>query len=291
MIIVKIWGGLGNQMFQYAFGRALALRNGTEFKMDIDFYRTVDPEKGHVFRTYDLDILNVKEVFATQKESSRLSRRFQNEFLEKVANKIVGHKKSYIREPHFHFSSIVYNAPDNRYFSGYWQTERYFKEIEPLIRSEFTFKEAMGAKQQELLEKIKNSNSVCVNVRRGDFLTNANLGFQGADYFQRAQPIVQERVKDPTYFVFSDEVDWCEANLRFDGPVNFVSHDFAGRKFQDYLRLMAGCKHYIIPNSSFAWWAVWFNQSNDKLVIAPKVWFRDTSLNTKDLLPADWIRV
>lgn len=291
MIIVRLMGGLGNQMFQYAFGRSVANRNNTELKLDVSFFDKTKPQKGHVVRNFDLDIFNIKENFASPREISRLSRRFKNGLLNKIANKILGQPRTFITQPHFHFSPDVYYSPDNVYLSGYWQTEKYFKNIESLIRSEFTFKEDMSDKAKELLAQIRNSNSVCVNVRRGDFLTNDNLGFQDVDYFEKAEKIISERVSNPIYFVFSDEIEWCENHLKFLTPAVFVSHTFAGRKFQDYLRLMSGCKHFIIPNSSFAWWAVWFNQEKERIVIAPAIWFKDSSLDTKDLIPLDWIRV
>lgn len=292
MIIVKLSGGLGNQMFQYAYGRSLAQRIGTELKLDLSHFR-IQPvnNKNHVFRNYDLDILNVQETFATEAEVFALSRRFKNGFLEKAWNKIFGKKKTYLLEPHFHFSPVAYNAPDNIYVDGYWQTEKYFSEIEGIIRTEFSFKNEMGATAKELFEKIKQTNSVCINVRRGDFVTNSFHGSYGVDYFQKANEIIDNKLSNYTYFIFSDEIEWCEENLKFDAPTVFVSHKLAGNKFQDYLRLMAACKNFIIPNSSFAWWAVWLNQNNDKIVIAPKEWFSDSSINTNDLVPSDWIRI
>ena len=115
--------------------------------------------------------------------------------------------------------------------------------------------------------------------------------FHGSDYFKKAESILKGQIANPVYYVFSDEIEWCERHLKFDKETVFVSHDYAGQKFQDYLRLMTSCNHYIIPNSSFAWWAVWFNMNKDKIVIAPKMWFNDPSLNTTDLTPASWIRI
>ena len=285
-------GGLGNQMFQYAFGRCLAKRNDTILKLDLSFFSSQDiNNKNHVFRNYDLDIFNVQENFASVEEVTRLSKRSKNIFLDKALNKLSGKKKSFILEPHFHFSSKVYNTSGDIYLHGYWQSEKYFSEVKSLIMSDFTFKEEMTCAAKNLQIKIKNSNSICVNVRRGDFITNSNLGFKGVDYFKQAESIINAEVSDPNYYIFSDEIEWCEENLKFNAPTFFVSHYYAGKKFQDYLRLMASCKHYIMPNSSFAWWAVWFNQDTDKIVIAPKTWFNDQALDTKDLVPAGWIRI
>jgi hypothetical protein len=292
MIIVGLSGGMGNQMFQYAFARCLAHRRQTELKLDLSFFKNQPPaETGHVFRNYDLDIFAIDENFATEEEVFRLRSRFHHTLLDKIANKIVGVKKSCVREPHFQFSESAYQSSDNVYLSGYWQTEKYFSAIRSLIQSDFTFKEPMTNNATELLSQILSKNSVCVNVRRGDFVTNSFHGSYGPSYFSEAERIMESKVADPTYFVFSDEIEWCRANLQFNNPTVFVSHEFAGRKFQDYLRLMSACKHFIIPNSSFAWWAVWFNENPVKTVIAPAAWFSDTNINTNDLVPADWIRI
>jgi len=292
MIIVKLWGGLGNQMFQYAFGRCLAFRHNTELKLDLNFFNNqIAGKKGQVLRNYDLDIYNINSISATTEEIFKLGRRFKIEFFDKGVNKIFGYKSSYIAEPHFHFSDAAYHSPDNVYLSGYWQTEKYFSEITSLIRADFTFKDKMSDTASELLNWITNTNSVCVNVRRGDFVTNNFHGSYGFDYFKKAESIMNEKTTNQTYFIFSDEIEWCQQNLKFEGETVFVSHEYAGRKFQDYLRLMSSCNHFIIPNSSFAWWAVWFNMNKDKIVVAPQLWFNDTSFNTSDLTPASWIRV
>jgi hypothetical protein len=292
MIITKLMGGLGNQMFQYAFGRFLAHKHHTDLKLDIQFLQDRTPRKGfQVFRNYDLDIFNVKGSFASKEEVFRLSRRHRSDFIEKASNRAFGLKKSYLAEPHFHFSKKAFEAPDNVYIAGYWQSEKYFAPIEPTIRSDFTYKTDLCLPAKEVLREINNANSVCVNVRRGDFVVNKFHGSYGVDYFQKAQKILEEKISDPRYFIFSDDMDWCRENLGFLSPGVFVAHDYAGYKFQDYLRLMAACKHYIIPNSSFAWWAVWFNQNTDRVVIAPKIWFNDDRFDTSDLIPSHWIRI
>ncbi len=291
MIIVKLWGGMGNQMFQYAFGRCLAHRYNTTLKLDLSFFSNQPKNKKHVFRNYDLDIFNIQENFATKEEVYRLARRFSNDLLEKAFNKLFGTKKSFIGEPHFHFSEEVYNAPDNVYLSGYWQTEKYFSAIAPIIREEFTYKAPIGEMAAGLLKEIENANSICLNVRRGDFVTNSFHGSYGSYYFEKADKIVQEKFNEYKYFIFSDEIEWCIQNLKFDVPVIYVDHEYAGYKYQDYLRLMTACKHFVIPNSSFAWWAVWLNGSRDNLVIAPQKWFGDPSYNTSDLGFQEWIRI
>lgn len=292
MIIVRLMGGLGNQMFQYAFGRCLSERNNSEVKLDTSSFPERTPANGsYVVRNYDLDVFDISPQFATDIEISSLSKRTSMPLLDRLLNKALGYKDSVVLEPHFHFSPIVHESPDNRYLIGYWQSPKYFAEIESSIRREFSFREPPSVEAQRMLEQIEGVTSICVNVRRGDFVTNPFHGSYGIDYFQAADAVLKERIADYQYFVFSDDIEWCEANLEFDVPSTFVSHEYAGSKFEDYLRLMSACKHFVIPNSSFAWWAVWFNQDPEKIVIAPKAWFQDPKFDTRDLIPETWIRL
>ena len=292
MIIVRLKGGMGNQMFQYAFARRLAHKHGAELKFDNGFFGDIEPgNPDHVVRNYDLDIFNVAGTQASKDEVSHLARRTDIDLLERILNKVLGPKASHIREPHFHFSEAAYNAPDDVYLDGYWQSEKYFADAEDLIRSDFTFKEDLEPEAKEVLGEIGNCESVCVNVRRGDFVTNPFHGALGTEYYRHGEELIAQRTASPTFFVFSDDVEWCEENLKFDAPTVFVSHKYAGRKFQDYIRLMAACKHFMVPNSSFAWWAIWFNHNEERTVVAPKNWFSDPTWDTKDLIPQNWIRI
>jgi hypothetical protein len=291
MIIVKLAGGLGNQMFQFALGRHLAHKHQCELKLDLTAFNDKRPRKNFVPRDYDLEIFNVRAEAATSNEIAAFCKRTRVEVLDKALNKMFGTKATYIREPHFHFSREVFNAQDNVYLEGYWQTEKYFADIDSILRSEFSFREPMSDKAESLAQEISCVNSVCVNVRRGDFVTNHRHGWFGTDYFEQGERIIEQNSSDHVFYVFSDDIEWCEENLRFKRPAMFVSHEFSGRKFQDYIRLMALCKHFIIPNSSFAWWAVWFSQNPERTVIAPKRWFNMPSLDTSDLFQPNWIKI
>lgn len=290
MIITRISGGLGNQMFQYAFGRELAVRHNTELKMDIGVY--TDPKQRHEpERNYDLDIFNICATVASDEEILVAAKRVRNDIADRVLNRLLGVKKGHIREPHFHFSQDAYNSGDGAYLSGYWQSTKYFRESEQLLRSEFTFRDPMSENARPIFDKIGQTNSVCVHVRRGDFVVNPLNGLYGPDYYRKGEELISQRVTNPHYFVFSDDIEWCRANLTFAGPTRFVDDDFGPRKFRDDLRLMSACKHFMIANSSFSWWAAWLNPDPDKTVIAPTEWFRDPSLDTKDLIPKEWLRI
>ena len=293
MIVTKLMGGMGNQMFQYAFGKYLAIKHNVPLKIDTRFLLDRSPrEAGFVYRNYDLDIFNLNPEVASTDEVGSLTHRFSNKFANKILSKVIGRKHTHVLEPHFNFSQKCFCASENSYLEGYWQTEKYFKPVEELLRNnEFTFKYPIAPLAAGLSNVILTSNSVCVNIRRGDFVTNDFHGAVGIDYYKQAETIILPNVTNPHYFVFSDEIDWCRENILFAGQVTYVGHEYAGVKFQDYLRLMVICKHFIIPNSSFAWWAVWLNESKNKTVIAPKKWFNNSNWDTCDLTPKEWIKI
>jgi hypothetical protein len=292
MIVVKLMGGLGNQMFQYAFGRHLEHRLGVQLKFDTSDFALTSGGPGFVPRKYDLDIFGIDVDVATPKEIARLRDRTGIAPLDRLLNRVLGPKPSHVVElPVFHFVQERYEGSDDTYFDGYWQSEKYFADVEPEIRREFSVVEPLEPRSEELMREITASNSVCVNVRRGDFVVNDRHGWFGSDYFSQGEKMLANRMTDHRFYVFSDDVEWCRENLRFDRPTVFVGHEFAGRKFQDYLRLMAACRHFIIPNSSFAWWAVWLNNSTDRVVVAPKKWFNAPELDASDLFQPDWILI
>jgi len=293
MIVTKLMGGMGNQMFQYAFAKHLATKHNVHLKIDTRYLIDRTPrEASFVFRNYDLDIFNLSAEVATDEEIATLTHRTSIELANKILNRLIGRKQSHVLEPHFNFSESCFLSSANSYLEGYWQSEKYFKPIEASLRTnDFSFRNAMSPMATALGSMIQSSDAICVNIRRGDFVTNDFHGAVGLDFYRKAESIISPRLIDPHYFVFSDEMDWCRENITFAGKVTYVGHEYAGFKFQDYIRLMAMCKHFIIPNSSFAWWAVWLNDSKDKTVVAPKKWFNNSKWDTRDLTPDEWIKI
>lgn len=293
MIIVKLMGGLGNQMFQYAFGKYLALRHNTILKLDTQFLLDRTPRKSQhfVFRDFDLSVFNIDFKFASAEEVKKLRDRTNFPLLEKTLNNVIGTKKSYTIENGFKFSEKYLKIPNDSYIEGYWQSEKYFQEIESPLRNEFKFRNPLSERSRTLHDQIKGTHSVCINVRRGDFITNPVHGAMDVRYYRNCQEILDAKHEDLEYFIFSDDIEWCRENLHFFKRTTFVSHEYAGEKFQDYLQLMAACKHFVIPNSSFGWWAVWLSGEGDKTVIAPQKWFNDEAIDTNDLIPRTWLRM
>jgi hypothetical protein len=296
MIIVKLVGGLGNQMFEYAAGRRLAHLHGTTLKLDTAYLLDRRPRPDVVFRDFDLPIFNYKAELASSTECAHFTGRYKSRI------RIYGHRilsainpPNIVVEKHFHFDPSLLEEKKDAYLQGYWQSEKYFKDIEDIIRNDFTFRQPLQGATQELALQIQSTNAVCLNVRRGDFVTNSaskqTLGFVGKEYYQKAIAYLLEKVSDPEFFIFSDDITWCRENIHTGFKTTFVDHTYAGEKFSDYLQLITLCKHYIIPNSTFAWWGAWLSANTSKLVITPYKWFNNATMDAKDLIPAAWVRL
>ena len=279
MIIVRLKCGMGNQMFQYAFGRALSLKYNTPLKLDLSFLKNKNMGLNFVYRDYDLNLYNISEDFdftwdeinvLAEPEYGDLS--FNQKFVDFISNNF--NKKIMI--------------------DGYWQTVNYFLGYEDQIKNDFEFRDKVElSNNQNILDmynKINNSNSVLINVRRTDFLNGDFHGVMGMDYINNAVDIIKSKVDNIHFFVFSDDIEWCQENIKFDN-MTIVDHSYKGDRFGYYLQLMKSCKHFIIPNSSFAWWSAWLSQSENKIVIAPKKWLNSNLVYTNDLIPSDWIRI
>lgn len=293
MIITQLIGGLGNQLFQYAVARRIAHFKNCQIKLDLSGFRNYN------LRTYRLSYFNIIENIASPDEIASL-KGSQGKNLPILAlgliNKIQPYyKRSYIKECHFHFDPNMMKAPCNAYLEGYWQSEKYFKDIENIIRSEFTLKHEPDAINKEIYHIIGNSNSVSIHVRRGDYIsnpiTNQVHGVCPLDYYYRAIDKINELVKEPPhFFVFSDDPNWAGENLKTEDPVMVVSHNSLDKDYED-LRLMSLCKHHIIANSSFSWWGAWLCTNKEKIVIAPNKWFNTNEHDTRDLIPDSWIKI
>lgn len=296
MIVVRLKGGLGNQMFQYAFGKYLATKYNTKLKLDLSFLHDRTPKENFIFRSYDLDIFTLKANFVNKMDLALFS--LSDYKLLNILHKVlfrIGRKYTVIRESHFQFDKTELSFPNNVYLDGYWQSEKYFIDVEDQIRLDFTFKNELIGKSNDLAEKIESTNSICLNVRREDYvhLESSGHGFIDQNYFYKAIDLLSKETIDFEIFVFSDDIDWCIKNLSFNTKTTYVTHEYKGLKFAEYLQLMTQCKHFVIPNSTFGWWGAWLNPNPDKIVIAPKQWFADEKMNnqTQDLIPETWIRL
>jgi hypothetical protein len=294
MIITKLQGGLGNQMFQYAFAKSLAYKNKTTFKLDLSFLLDRSPRENFMFREFDLDIFNLESKIANDDD---LVKKNQNNKFKSIISKFTNSEFIDLKENHFYFEESNFIKNKNVYLDGYWQSEKYFKDIENELREDFTFRNKLSLIEEEMNSKIQATNSICINFRRTDFVNLKNSaethGTIGLEYYKKAVTLIASKISNPIFYVFSDDMEWCLHNFKINYPIIFVTHDFKGFKFSSYLQLMSNCKHFIIPNSTFAWWGAWLSKYEKKIVIAPDNWFNDTSLQnqTKDLIPESWIKL
>ncbi len=282
MIIARITGGLGNQMFQYAAGLAMASRHQAPLILDISGY------DDYPLRTFDLPkVFDIKPQIASLKLLKSFLPEKQNRLFRKLLP--APHLgKTTFREPHFHVTEQFYSLPDYTYLDGYWQSEKYFLDIEEQIRTHFSIKANLTAEQQRLLEEICVHESVAVHVRRGDYLSNAKAnryhGLLTPAYYEGAIKDLKEHQPEIKFFFFSDDMAWVRETFAH------VKHAHFSDEYEQQidLLLMKSCKHQIIANSSFSWWGGWLNENSQKKVIAPARWFDKVNHDTRDLLPKSW---
>lgn len=289
MITIRLKGGLGNQMFQYALGRALALKNDTELKIDTSFFY-VD-FKSITKRTYNLDVFNIKAEIAKESDIPFIFRLPKSRiaiYLIFLFRKII---KSAGQEKSFNFDKSILSIGRNAYLDGYWQSPKYFEGFEDIIRKDFTLKKELLDNVIILKEQIEKNNSLCVHLRRGDYVGNANHEVVNNDYYTKSIALISQNTDIEKIYVFSDDINWCKENIKFEFPTMYVGEEYAGTNAEGHLALMTTCKHFIICNSSFSWWAAWLSDNPDKIVVAPKQWFKDEGINSDDLIPNGWIRI
>lgn len=276
-------------MFQYAIGRSLSRKYNTKLALDLSFLLDRTYGDKFVYRDYYLDIFNI----SVDKVIEKLP--LHKLLLNKIAERYRINLPRTSIESQFHFDASKLNCGDDCYLVGYWQSPKYFHDISKTLRNDFTFVKTVRPSSEALMDRIRNTNAVCLNVRRSDYVGNKLHEVCDAKYYHDALELITRKIGERTVYVFSDDVDWCADNLRIPGDHVFVGHEHAHtsnfKNFDAYLYMMSQCKHYIIPNSTFAWWAVWLNGSGNKIVIAPNRWFADTKINAEELYDRNWIRL
>lgn len=267
MKIIKLQGGLGNQMFQYAFGKAVA-NLGQKTYYDISWFSKEHKDTAH--RNFDLEVFNVKI-----KPSS---------WWQKPLCRIVKEKTTNVYEPE------LLEQKGNVYYSGYFQSERYFSAIRTEILKDFSLKNPINDdKNLALLKQIKAENSVSMHIRRGDYVKLSHIyGVCSLAYYRNAAEYICRRVSNPHFYIFSDDMAWVKENLHINAPCCLVDINNATTAYLD-MELMKTCKHNIIANSSFSWWGAWLNANPQKIVICPDTWYADN--RKTDIVPPQWIRL
>ncbi|TSA15522.1 MAG: alpha-1,2-fucosyltransferase [Betaproteobacteria bacterium] len=288
MVLVRLNGGLGNQMFQYAAGRALADHLRTELLLDTRAFKHVLALDAYTRRSYALAPFKLRAELATPEDLKHWPR-----WVVDIGMRLRPARPLFRR---WHFeSAITYDAGvlalrDPVCLVGYWQSERYFSAIADDIRADFTLRAPLADDNARLLTHARASNSVGVHVRRGDFVSLNDAaqahGVCSLDYYRHAIGLVRERCPDARFLVFSDDPQWARAELPLDSTTVFVTGN-AECPEQD-LALMSACTHHIIANSSFSWWAGWLGHNTEQIVVAPRPWYASPKLDARDLEVARW---
>jgi len=290
MVIVKLWGGLGNQLFQYAFGQYLSSRLNTDVKYDIQTTNNIDH---FTQREFGFPLLNIDIMVASAVEinSMRLTKiRLFGRLERKISQIVPFIFRHYFVEPVNSKSPDTIRFKDNCYYDGYWQSYKYLSYNENRLHNEIRLLSITPAIYDKL-NSIRSTFSISIHVRRGDYITvkaNADIFHTcSLAYYQQAIEYIRTRYVSAQFFVFSDDLNWVKENLEGNQLVLMEGNVPAVDLF-----LMSNCKHNIIANSSFSWWGGWLNQNIEKIVICPRDWYKGELNNTTvDLIPPQWIRI
>jgi glycosyl transferase family 11 len=290
MIGVRLQGGLGNQLFQYAAGLRLALRHRTALTLDL---RGLADSGAETRRRFELDAFAIEA-----RRAGRLPRSAVGRWVSRARRRIAELRAAPpplglqpMVERGYAFDPALLDAPDDVYLRGYWQSEKYFTDVEPAVRAHLRIVPPPAPEIEAWARRLSRVEAVAVHVRRGDYVTNAmHQRFHGvlpADYYRAAVAEMIRRVPRAELFVFSDDAAWCESSLAL--PCPFTVMDGAARPGYEDLRLMSRCRHHVIANSTFSWWGAWLARAPGGIVMAPRRWFLDATMDTRDLTPASWI--
>lgn len=303
MIISWLTGGLGNQMFQYAAGLALAERRRTVLKLDPSWFRDDPAHAAH--NRYALSCFNITEQFATQEEIDRvrgvrLTRTERWSMAAARALRLYRYALRYSQRANHHVPSTFafypefFAQPDNTYLGGMFQSEKFFSPVAALVRLHFSLRYPPTPEIEQLAARIRSGPSAALHFRRGDYVKNAafnrDIGVLGPDYYREAARLLRQRSPGATLYVFSDDIETVAREFQPDGAHVFIRLASPAHA-HDELRLMSLCDHIAIANSTFSWWAAWLNPSPTKLVIAPEPWFASNGHDTRDVVPANWTRL
>jgi len=280
--IVHFLGGLGNQMFQYAFYRTLE-QYFEIVKADISAFKNYTLHNG-----FELErVFNLKLNYSSNIENIILGS--GSSFIAKTWRKICRLlNRFYICKTPTYFDPHIFEESKSMYYAGYWQNERYFYNISDMIRQDFTFRNQLNDKNLHLKSLINNTVSVSIHVRRGDYVNHSALGnICDIEYYRKAINYINANISDAKFFIFSNDVSWCKENVQITNCY-YIDWNIDKDSYMD-MQLMSLCKHNIIANSSFSWWGAWLNCNSQKIIISPSKWFNNIDYDIRDIVPDSWI--
>lgn len=293
MIVVNLVSGLGNQLFQYAFAKTIALRNNVDLKLDNSFFDHQNLRKFEL-NNFQLEssIVDYEDLVFFKKIKSSLNLKYK--ILRKLERFLPEYRRSiFIEKKLWEYDDTAKKINDNTYLEGYWQNANYYINLDSSIRDEFLIKNPYDPRYLTYLNNIEKSNSISIHIRRKDYITDVNasstLGALSIEYYNKAIRYISSKVLDPIFYVFSDDLEWAKKNLLTKATYVEIED---GKLPHFELSLMSKCKHNIIANSSFSWWGAFLNRNEEKIVIMPKNWVRDDSINKKiNLKLSSWIQL
>ena len=280
MIIVKLQGGLGNQMFQYAAARTLS--NSGKVYLDFSFLNknniTTD---SFTARQFELDIFKRTKTCISHPYFIRLIRSNRRIF------KTLSPRYQEVKDENI-FDFLNNNNSSNLYLDDYFQNPLIFQDIRNILMNEFTFPELSKLSKEIEYQISTATNPVAIHIRRGDYTKPEIQSYHGIlpiSYYRQGIELIKSKAENPIFYIFSDDPEWCEHNLKFIGHKQIISRNT--QAWED-MYLISRCKHQIIANSSFSWWGAWLNANSEKIVVAPKKWFNNVDIN---ILPKEWISI
>lgn len=289
-VVVALQGGLGNQLFEYAAGVALAQRLGVELCLDISSYD--DPRTRHyALAPFELPE-RVDRVDITPWRRGTWPDRIYRALARRLGTPRCGLSVFAEREPGF--DARFHNLTKPVLLDGYFQSPDYFADVAVSVRTRIASPRNMGEASKRVLREIEQTESICMHVRRGDYISNTSFNqFHGVcaqEYYLEALPLASEGMDIPHTFVFSDDPEWVKSNMRLPCAMTVVDVNAEDAAHED-LWLMAACKRFVIANSSLSWWAAWLGTAADKIVVAPRQWFANGTPEPYRLIPESWIRL
>ncbi|MEH6449371.1 MAG: alpha-1,2-fucosyltransferase [Oleispira sp.] len=280
MIKIIAQGRLGNHLFQFAVAKHLAMKHDTEVVFLIPRKKS---SQVMMRLLAEFNLTGVKFSARFHDESQKRPSLYWSDFETKL-----------FKEKQWAFDSEALEVRDEVFLEGFFQSEKYFKDIEPTIRQELSFNKPLGAELGNIYrEKIQTTESVSVHIRRGDYLESELHHVCGIDYFKRSIEYIKSKINHPQFFFFSDDISWCIENFSHE-DATFVDIEGADDNPVIDLQLMSLCQHNIISNSSFSWWAAWLNEHQEKIVVSPNRWFNHENLSAqgmKDTALNEWVKI
>ncbi len=293
MVVIRIFAGLGNQMFQYALYKLIQSMNKKVFADDYLIRKNGNAHYGlEIQDLFSAKYARIHPFFLSVVMKRPHNHAMLYNCVDGVLKKIGIEKIDHIHDRELSLQEI--QDTDNRYYEGFWQKAELYSSIRDILLKEFDFSKRiipdLNDDNRKMADRIKQSNSVSIHVRRGDYLKNADIfgGICTEDYYREAIKYISEKIDNPVFYMFSDDTEWVTDNFSF---LDYTLVDInKGKNSHRDMYLMSICKHNIVANSTFSWWGAWLNTNKDKIVIRPKH-FLNIDGGRDYIFPNEWVNL